>query len=168
MTVMTRFLLLMLAACKFDSAKLAAVCEGEGYSHAAEGTEVLATAKRWVRSHTWTLDNTPDPEHASRIVCVDQAAGTFDRDCPMDMMDTSMEIGGDDPKVEVHKRPGPATVIKAYSARYTLTLREARTAKVIAQKTVDAPVEHCPLITLGGDTIDYAELPDGALEAFTR
>ena len=165
---MTRALLLFVVACKFENGKLAAVCDGSGYGRAAEGTTVMATAKRWVRSHAWTLDNTSDPEHSSKVLCVDQAAGAFDRDCPMDAMDTTMELGNGDPKVEVHSRKGPSQVVKAYAARYTLTLRDAKSAKVIAEKAIDAPVEHCPLITLGDDLIDYAELPDGALEEFTR
>jgi hypothetical protein len=168
MRVMTRALLLVLAACKFEPAKLAAVCDGTGYSRAAEGTTVMATAKRWVRYREWTLDKTQDPEHSSKVLCIDQAAGAFDRDCQMDAMDAKMEIGGDDPKVEVHEHKGPAQVIKAYAARYTLTLRDAKTAKVLAEKTVDAPIEECPLITLGDERVFYADLPDSALETFTR
>ncbi len=167
---MTRVLLVLaLVGCKFNPDKLAAVCDGTGYSRAAEGTEVTATAQKWVRSPVWSLDRTAEPERASRVVCVEQVAGAFERDCPMETMDTTMELGNGAPKVvQVHARPGDVRVIKAHAARYTLTLRDARTAKVIAQKTIDAPVEHCPMITLGSDLVDYADLPDGAVDAFTR
>ncbi len=163
--------LLAFAGCKhFDPDKLAAVCDGSGYELAGDAPAVVATVKQWVRTPTWTLDVPRDvePAHAGRVLCIAQAAGAFDRDCPMDTMDTTMELGNGDPKVEVHARPGAAKVVKAYAAHYTLTLRDARTAKVLAQKTIDAPVEHCPLLTLGDDLADYAELPDDALRDFMR
>ena len=175
-----------LAACKhYDRARMEAVCKGEGYADAAaydpaatpSGKYPLALVMKWTTSN-WAL-NTPKPFQAATdtpsadnykdvalALCVEQQPGAYDRDCKMDSMNATMELGDGDPKVDVKAEAGPGKVIKAYASHYVLTMREAKTAKIVATKSVDVPVTECPMIVLGDHVNDYAEIADDVVIQF--
>jgi hypothetical protein len=176
----------LLAGCKgYDRDRFLAVCsDGTGYDAtaaydpaAAPTPYPLAIVHKSAR-HGWYV-NTPTPFQAataapsadnykdiSLALCVEQQPGPFARDCDMDSFDSTMELGNGDPKVTVQKSARGSTKIKAFASHYVLTMREAKTGVVVASKTLDVAVEHCPLITLGDSAEDYVEISDEALLSF--
>lgn len=182
----------LLSACghHFDRDRFAAVCsEGDGYSDTAAfdaaasfAGKPVALVKRDAQRGVWwfvddgifppklaamgalpvTADNYRD---AGLVVCAEQQPGPFARDCDMDSFDATMEVGGGDPKVEVHRTGNRAAPVKAYASHYELSLREAKTGKVLAHESVDVPFAACPSVVLDSN-VSYADLPDDRLAAF--
>jgi hypothetical protein len=180
------WLMVMIVGCKhYDRDRLEAVCEGNAYDAAAAyepnasptGKYPMAMVEKWARTK-WTLNTTkpfqaatdaPSAENykdVSLAFCVEQQPGPFDRDCDMDSFNGTMDLDGAEPKVDVKKAPGGAKVIKAYGSHYILTMREAKTGKALATKTIDVPVKDCPTIVLGDDHIDYVEISEAELLQF--
>ncbi len=177
----------LVVGCKhYDRDKLLAVCsDGADYDaaaaydpNAAANPYPLAMAYKSAGSPSWFL-STPERFQAATAapsadnykdvalaLCIEQQPGPFDRDCDMDSFDSTMELGGDTPKVETHKSGRGPAKIKAYGSHYVLTMREAKTAKVVATRTLDVKVEHCPLVVLGDKVEDYVDIADDDLVGF--
>jgi len=182
---------LPVTACKsgYEPARFIDVCRaGTGYSGAAAydpphtgGADVpVAFVYKEADLQDWVLRDyvLPAPFAAGHVVpvkegtrgrvqlalCVEQQAGPFNRDCNMNAMNARLQVGGDGdvPDVDV-KSTGGTMVVKAYDSRYVVTVREARTGRALATRTLDVPSRMCPLLTLGatvGETRDYARIRD--------
>ncbi|MFO0591953.1 MAG: hypothetical protein U0441_30685 [Polyangiaceae bacterium] len=62
--------------------------------------------------------------------------------------------------------PPPVHVLDVYSATYESVLREARTGKILATKTVNIPAMSCPMSwSFRGTHEDHIPRPDGELKA---
>ena len=62
--------------------------------------------------------------------------------------------------------PPPVHVLDVYSATYESVLREARTGKILATKTVNVPAMSCPMSwSFRGTHEDHIPRPDGELKA---
>ena len=177
---------LALSGCKktFDLDAAASVCaSGEGVSDAAAYDPAAARSANLpvaMYEHFADLDkwvaNEPTEFHEAGVelptaetigtaqlaFCVDARPGPFDRDCGMDNMSGTLTVGGDSPKADVHATGGKS-VVKAYASKYTLTARELKTGRVVSTTTLDVPVRHCPLLTLGDKHEDYVDISDQAL-----
>jgi len=177
----------MIAGCKhYDRDQVEAICEGKGYDAAATydpkaaptGKYPMAMVESWAHSKKWTLNTTkpfqaatdaPSAENYKDVAlafCVEQQPGPFDRDCDMDSFNSTIDLNGAEPKVDVKKAAGGAKVIKAYASHYILTMREAKTGKPLATKAIDVPVKECPTVVLGSDTNDYVEISEAQLLEF--
>jgi hypothetical protein len=174
--------LTLIASCKgYDPDKLLALCsDGAGYDAMAAYTPAkpgaMAVVNKGPRTGGWyasaptelpaTMPSADTYQDIALALCIDKQPGAFDRDCDMDSFDTTMTLGGDAPKVDVHKSARGAATIKAYASRYVLTMRETKTGKAIATKTVEVPVTHCPIVVLGDNHEDYADIDDAVLAEF--
>ena len=81
-------------------------------------------------------------ERTQLVVCIDQTPGKLTADCKME-----------DVKLTLH------------DARYTATLREARTGRVLAKRSFDAPLGKCPrtvMVSFGDATLDQVADPPEA------
>jgi hypothetical protein len=179
--------LTLLAACnRYDSQRLANVCEsGSGYGAtaaydrtASTGSDLpLALVYRWPKTE-WTLDtpkrfrsgglSSPSQDNyksVALVMCVEQKPGAFLRDCGgMEEMNVKMQVGGDN-KTEAHGT-GREVTLKHYGSQYVLTLREAKTGRVIANKSLAVNDPECPLVTLGDSNEDYARISEDEIVAF--
>jgi len=182
-------ILLALAGCKkpFDRDDFNPVCVGKGlesaaaYDPASSAQAVpVAIVMHYAKAEGWTA-NTPKRFYANGVpapsqdnyqtvqlaLCVDQQPGPFDRDCgDMEGFSATIEPGGNSNATAT----GTTAVVKAYGSHYVLSVREAKTARVVATKTVDVKVEHCPILVLGNTAADrskdYVELSEDELAAF--
>jgi hypothetical protein len=185
--VLVAFGLALLAACnRYDKRRLENVCDdGSGYGATAAydraaftGSEMaMALVYRWPKTE-WTLDTpkrfrsgglvSPSPDNyksVALVMCIEQKPGAFLRDCGgMEEMNVKMQVGGDN-KTEAHST-GRQVTLKHYGSQYVLTLREAKTGHVIANKTLDVNDPQCPLLTLGDSNEDYARISEDEIVAF--
>jgi hypothetical protein len=180
-------LVICLVACKrYDREDLVSVCsKGAGYekaraydpSAAGDGDVPVAMVYKYAGINDWTLNTpsrfdkagvvAPSKENHAQValaLCVEQQPGPFGLECAMDSFDTRMEIGGGEPRVDVKKTGGRA-IIKAHGSHYIVTVREARTARVLATRELDIKAERCPMIVLGGSDVDYAPIEEDDLIA---
>jgi len=166
---------------RFDPDQLVTICDGTGFDGAAAydpATPItpdmpLAFVERYPDLKHWIV-NTPGEFNKAGFTsptadtigktqlayCVEQQPGPFDRDCGMDDMNATLDVSGGD-KTHVEST-GRKSTIKAFGSHYVLTVREAKTARVLASKQLDVKVAHCPLITLGPSKNDYAPISDQA------
>jgi hypothetical protein len=165
----------------FDPDQLGAICDGVGFDRAAAydpATPVtpdmpLAFVERYPDLNHW-LVNTPSEFNKAGFTsptgdtigktqlayCVEQQPGAFDRDCGMDDMNATLDVSGGDGTHVVST--GRKSSVKAFGSHYVLTVREAKTARVLASKQLDVKVTHCPLITIGPSKNDYVPISDQA------
>jgi hypothetical protein len=182
-------ILLALAGCKkpYDRDDFNPVCDGKGlesaaaYDPASSAQEVpVAIVMHYAKTEGWIV-NTPKRFYANGVpapskdnyqtvqlaLCVDQQPGPFDRDCgDMEGFNATVEPDGKSKATAT----GTTSVVKAYGSHYILNIREAKTARVVATKTVDVKVEQCPMLVLGNTaadrSTDYVQLSEDELAAF--
>jgi hypothetical protein len=178
--------LCLLAACnRYDSRRMENVCgNGTGYGDTAAydraasvgGDMPLAMVYRWPKTE-WTLDTpkrfrvaglaAPSQDNYKSIalaVCVEQQPGAFLRECGIEELNANMQLGGEH-KVDVHST-GRVAPLKYYGAHYVLTLRETKTGRVIATRSLDVTDPECPLLTLGDSHEDYVRISEDEIVAF--